>query len=98
MLGNSAVIESNVAYLRVAAVDKNLQAEIQSEEQAVTASNNIVGMVLDLRFAGGSDEDSAKAVESLLSQDKRPLAILVNDQTLGAARNWPRICAPATPV
>ncbi len=84
-LAKSSVIESNVAYLRVGAVGQNLSGEIQSAQQALMASNNITGTVLDLRFAGGADSDSAKAVEGLLAQDKLPLAVLVNDETTGAA-------------
>src|ERR1700734_347701 len=73
----AAILESNVVYLRVGVIGQDLPAEIQSAQQALAASNNIAGTVVDLRFAGGDDLDSAKAVESLLEQGKLPLAILV---------------------
>jgi len=85
LLIKSAVLESNVAYLRIGAVGENLSAEIQSAQQALLATNNIAGTVLDLRFAAGDDVNSAKAVENLLARGKMPLAILVNDETTGAA-------------
>jgi len=85
VLAKTAVLESNVAYLRVGAVGQNLSTEIQSARQTLMASNNIIGLVLDLRFATGDDLSSAKDVESLLTRDKLPLAILVNDETTGTA-------------
>ncbi|HEY1660860.1 MAG TPA: hypothetical protein VGI03_00430 [Verrucomicrobiae bacterium] len=84
-LTKSSVIESNVVYLRVGAVGQNLSAEIQTAQQALMASNTITGTVLDLRFADGNDSDALKAVESLLAQARLPLAVLVNDETTGAA-------------
>jgi hypothetical protein len=81
----SAVFENDVAYLRAGQVEKNLAEEIQSAQSALAASNKIAGTVLDLRFAGGDDLDSAKAVVDLFAQGKLPLAILVNGETRGAA-------------
>ncbi len=84
-LVKSTVLESNVAYLRVGVVEKALPDEIRSAQSALAVSNEIAGMVLDLRFAGGDDLDSAKAAANLFVQRKLPLAILVNGQTRGAA-------------
>jgi hypothetical protein len=81
----STVLESNVAYLRVGAVEKALPDEIRSAQSALAVSNEIAGTVLDLRFAGGDDLDSAKATANLFMQRKLPLAILVNGQTHDAA-------------
>jgi hypothetical protein len=84
-LADFAVLEKNVAYLCVAAVGKNLSAEIQSAQNALAATNKIAGTVLDLRFAGGDDSAAAKAAAELFAQKKLPLAILVNGETRGAA-------------
>lgn len=80
----STVFE-NAAYLRVGNVGKNLPREIQSAEDTPAATNKIAGTVLDLRFAGGDDSNSAKSAGDMLGQKKLPLAILVNDETSGAA-------------
>lgn len=85
VLANSAVLDGSVAYFRIGVVGHGLPAEIQSAEQTLAATNSITGTVLDLRFAGGDDMDSAKAAEDLLTQQKLPVAILVNDETAGAA-------------
>ena len=84
-LAKSAVLEGNVAYLRVGQVGKNLADEIRAAQGALAVSNKIAGTVLDLRFANGDDFDSAKETADLFASKKLPLAILVNDQTRGAA-------------
>ena len=81
----SAVLEGNVAYLEVSQVGTNLVDEIRVAQTALAASNKIAGTVLDLRFADGSDTNSAKALADLFAATQRPLAILVNGQTRGAA-------------
>jgi hypothetical protein len=84
-LSKSAVLEGNVGYLRVAQTDTNLSEEIQSALNHLAATNVIVGIVVDLRFAKGGDSAGLKATEEVLEQQKIPLAILVNRQTSGAA-------------
>jgi hypothetical protein len=81
----SAILESNVAYLRVGQVGKNLADEIRAAQDALSVSNKIAGTVLDLRFADGSDADAAKAAANLFTAKKLPLAILVNGGTRGEA-------------
>ncbi len=81
----SSIFENDVAYLRVGHVEKNLADEIQSAQNALATTNKIAGTILDLRFADGDDLGSAKAAVDLFAQKKLPLAILVNDQTRGAA-------------
>jgi hypothetical protein len=84
-LAKSAVLEGNVAYLRVGQVGKNLADETRAAQTTLAVSNKIAGTVLDLRFADGDDFDSAKATADLFAAEKLPLAILVNGQTRGAA-------------
>jgi len=84
-LAKSAVLESNVAYLRVGQVGENLAGEISAAQTTLAASNKIAGTILDLRFADGDDARSAKAVAGLFTTKKLPLAILINGGTRGAA-------------
>lgn len=81
----SSVLENNVAYLRIANVDANLAGEIQIARNTLMSSNQLAGFVLDLRFAGGETAGSAGAAADLLAREKLPVAVLVNDQTHGAA-------------
>jgi hypothetical protein len=84
-LTKSTLLETDVAYLRVGEVGRNLADEIQSAQVTLAATNTITGTVLDLRFADGDDLDSAKAAENLFASKKLPLAILINAETRGAA-------------
>ncbi len=84
-LAKTAVLESNVGYLRVAQADKSLLAEIPAALSSLEATNSIAGLVVDLRFADGSDFNAVDTIESQLAQTKLPLAILINGQTTGAA-------------
>jgi hypothetical protein len=84
-LVKSDVLESNVAYLRVGDVGKNLTDEINAAESALAVSNKTLGTILDLRFADGDDAIAAKTATDLLAAKKTPLAILVNGGTRGAA-------------
>ena len=81
----SDILESNVLYLRVGEVGKNLPEEIQSAQSALSATNQAIGTVLDLRFTDGDDLDSAKTTADWFAQKKLPLAILVDGETRGAA-------------
>lgn len=85
VLFKSSLLESNVAYLRVGEVQKDLSAEISAAESALMATNKIAGTILDLRFAGGDSPDAAGATADFFAQKKWPLAILVNDETRGSA-------------
>src|SRR5258708_1597023 len=72
-LVRAVVLESNVAYLRVNQVTKNLGNETAGALRALTATNKIAGVVLDLRFADGDD---MSAVQTNLFALKMPLVIL----------------------
>lgn len=84
-LAKSAVLEHDALYLRVAEVGKNLPEEIRSAQSAVSATNKIAGTILDLRLADGDDPDAAKATAGLFASRRLPLAILVDNETRGAA-------------
>ncbi len=84
-LARSAIIEDNVLYLRVTNVSQDLAAEIRSASQSLTGTNQIIGTVLDLRFAGGTGADEAGKTANLYSDRKLPLAVLVDGETHDAA-------------
>ena len=87
-LSKSVVIESNVAYLRVGRVEASLADELSAAYRALAGTNKIAGVVLDLRFADGSDDTAAQAAAKLFTAKKiiaGPLAVLVNGETRGAA-------------
>jgi hypothetical protein len=87
-LSKSAIVENNVVYLRVGRVTGNLANELSAAYRALTATNKVAGMVLDLRFVGGDDAASAQAAANLFTSKKivaGSLVVLVNGETRGAA-------------
>ncbi len=87
-LSKSAILENDVVYLRVGRVVGNLANELSAACRALTATNKVAGIVLDLRFAGGDDSTAAQATEKLFAAKKfisEPLVVLVNGETRGAA-------------
>ncbi len=72
-LARSSLLESNVAYVRLAGFDKGLAAEVLQTVGHLTTSNKLIGLVLDLRFAEGDDYAAAAAVADLFQAKARPL-------------------------
>jgi hypothetical protein len=87
-LTRAVVLENNVAYLRIGRVTGNLADEIQSAQRTLAGTNNIIGTVLDLRFADGDDLAAVNTATNWFATGKLPLTILVNDETRGAAAAW----------
>lgn len=85
VLAKTTVLEGNVAYLRIAHTGSQLPDELSSALAQLSATNQIAGIVLDLRFANGTDLAGLPQAEQLLERARLPLAILMNDQTTGAA-------------
>ena len=76
------VLDGSVLRYRVSAVTDTLTAQLAAAQP--TGTNAIAGIVLDLRFAGGSDAVPATA-KNYFSTNKTSLVILVNGQTSGSA-------------
>ena len=72
-LGKSIVYDDSFAYFRVLKVETNLAAKLMASyrELAATNKSKIKGVVLDLRFAGGSDfAAAAAAADCFLNADQ----------------------------
>jgi hypothetical protein len=69
----SAVLESDVAYLRVGQAGDGLADQLAAAYRQLTGTNKIIGMALDLRFADGNDYAAAIATADLFVTKKMPL-------------------------
>jgi hypothetical protein len=69
----SAVLESNVAYLRLGEVGSGLADKMNAAYHALATTNKVAGVALDLRFANGNDYAAAIAVADLFTTKKTPL-------------------------
>lgn len=81
----AAILNQGVAYLRVSRVNDTLAARIGAANQFLSASNRLIGTVLDLRFATGDADDTVKTAADLLAAPKTPVVVLLNGATSGAA-------------
>jgi len=69
----SALLETDVAYVRVGRVDVGLAKPVGDAINALAATNKLKGVVLDLRQAIGDDYAAAAAVADLFLADVKPL-------------------------
>lgn len=68
----SAILEKDVAYLRVGRVAANLENQLDAAYHRLAATNKIAGVALDLRFADGDNYAAAVATAGLFSAKKTP--------------------------
>lgn len=91
VLSKTAILESNIVYLRVSCVANGLADKLNTAYRALAASNKVVGVVLDLRFADGDDYAAVPETAKLFTTPKissligGPLVVLVNGETRNAA-------------
>ena len=91
VLSKAVILESNVVYLRASCVTNGLADKLSTACHALAASNKVVGVVLDLRFANGDDHASVSEAVKLFTTPKipgsigGPLVVLVNGETRDAA-------------
>jgi C-terminal processing protease CtpA/Prc len=74
-LGKSIIYDEAYAYFRVLKVDTNLAGELMASyrDMAATNKSKIKGVVLDLRFAGGTDFAAAAAAADCFLNADQPL-------------------------
>lgn len=72
-LAAARLLESNIAYVRLAGLDERVAGQLAEKITGWSASNSPAGLVLDLRFADADDYASAAAVVDLFQTKARPL-------------------------
>jgi hypothetical protein len=73
LVAKAILLEGDVAYLRVGRVADGLAGEVSESYQQLSGTNQLKGVVLDLRFVGGDDFAAAAAVADLFVAKTRPL-------------------------
>jgi len=77
---SAALLENDVLQLRI----QHLTVNFGQEFIAAQPTNQLAGIILDLRTADG-DQNAVAAASGFFASKKLPLVILVNGQTRGAA-------------
>ena len=85
----SMVLDHAVLYLRASRATDTLADELAEQLRtaslAIAATNQAVGVIVDLRFCSGDGYAGIKEAVALLVPTKNPLIVLVNGATMGAA-------------
>jgi len=93
-VSRTAVYDKSYGYIRVAEVGRGLADQIASALASLNQTNQLKGLVLDLRFAGGADyEAAARAADRFLTGDR-----LLLDWQGGTARSTVKADAIRIPV
>src|SRR6185312_9978163 len=77
------VFEGDIAYLRITRVEEGLAKAVKAGYEQLKSTNKVSGIVLDLRYAGGSDYDAAEALAAMVRETGSGL--ILGSQTAGAA-------------
>lgn len=88
------VLPGPALYLRIGRIAPTLAGEIETAFTAVTATNQLQGVIADLRFATGTDYAAAGAVAALAVPKER----LLLDWGSGQARSTANADAPNLPL
>jgi len=87
------IIEDQIVCFRIGQVSASLPEEIRRQCKSITATNKLIGLVLDLRFARGDDYAAAAATADLFVPSQRPLLDWGNGPVKSVekadALNWP---------
>lgn len=85
-ISKSAVYEDKFAYLRIERVDSRLTNEFHKTMTQLLGSNKLAGIVLDLRYAEGTNYHAAAAVADEFVRGGEPMLKLGDIKLMGADR------------
>jgi hypothetical protein len=73
MVRKTSLFDGPIAYIRIGRVEAGLDKAVREAWQQLATTNKPAGMVLDLRFAGGTDYAAAAATADLFVKKEQPL-------------------------
>ena len=73
LIAKATVFDGGIGYLRIVRVGDGLAKGVQAAYQQMNSTNKIKGVVLDLRYADGTDYAAATATADLFVSKSRPL-------------------------
>ncbi len=83
-----------IGYMRVSNVSEGLAASVTAGVAAISVTNKLTGLILDLRFTAGDDYVAAAATADLFLSDERPLL----DSGQGVIKSTAKTNALSLPV
>jgi hypothetical protein len=83
-VGRTDTVDGKYGYVLIQTLDSRLPREIEGLLGDV-AHGHYEGLIVDLRYAAGDAADSATRTATALRETKVPVAMLINNSTVGAA-------------
>ena len=93
-ISSSALFDENYGYIRIAHLSPRLPEQFAAALEKLLATNKIKGLVIDLRYAGGNDYETAAKVADRFLGSEQPLL----DWGQGAAKSTDKTNAFRQPV
>jgi hypothetical protein len=84
-----AIYNDSYGYIRVARVASSLPVGFQEAFKALSSTNRLKGLVIDLRFASGSDYESAARTADLFLKTARPLLKIGGNEIRSTEKSSP---------
>jgi hypothetical protein len=94
VITRATLFEGRIAYLRIARIQQNLPKALLDSVSRVAGTNELNGLILDLRYAKGDDYAAAAATADLFVKTERPLL----DWGLGVVQSKEKADAITMPV
>ena len=73
LVSRSSVFEGDILYVRIGRVGEGLAAAVKSARNKAATTNQLKGVVLDLRYAGGTDYGAVAPAANLFVRKEQPL-------------------------
>jgi hypothetical protein len=73
LVSKSSLFDGPVGYIRVRWVAEGLDKVVRQAWQEVASTNKLNGLIIDLRFAGGTDYAAAAATADIFARKEQPL-------------------------
>ena len=73
LVTKTAVFEDDIAYIRVRRVEDGLAQKVREACEALSATNKLKGLVLDLRYAQGQDYPAVETLADYFVKKEQPL-------------------------
>ena len=94
LVSRSTPFDDKIVYLRIARVQEGLSKALTNALANVSGTNDVNGLILDLRFAAGDDYSAAAATADLFLKKERPLL----DWGQGMVQSKPKVDALSVPI
>ncbi len=88
-INSVTVLEPFIGYLRLNQIENDTSKRLEDEIQKLLNEKHVTGLILDLRFAQGTNYAAVPTIASLFFRDARPLFSIQRGSTIKTYRSIP---------